>query len=81
LAALLKKANIAADSKPQLVPYPPAQNTFERWFTDEKLMSAALGGLIQFEKPAYADEIRRALRPALRQGGMLRWMPYSIEVK
>jgi hypothetical protein len=53
----------------------------ERWFSDEKLLSAAMGGIIGFEKPAYADEIRRALRPALRQGGMLRWMPYSIDVK
>ena len=81
MAALLKKANIKADAKLQLVPYPPAQNTLERWFSDEKLLSAAMGGIIGFEKPAYADEIRRALRPALRQGGMLRWMPYSIDVK
>ena len=36
-----KKAKIAPDSKLQLVPYPPAQNTFERWFSDEKLLSAA----------------------------------------
>jgi protease-4 len=81
MAALLKKANIKADAKLQLVPYPPAQNTLERWFSDEKLLSAAMGGIIGFEKPAYADEIRRALRPALRQGGLLRWMPYSIDVK
>jgi len=81
MAALLKKAKIAPDAKLQLVPYPPAQNTFERWFSDEKLISAAIGGIMGFEKPAYADEIRRALRPALRQGGMLRWMPYSIDVK
>ena len=81
MAALLKKAKIAPDAKLQLVPYPPAQNTLERWFSDEKLLSAAMGGIMGFEKPAYADEIRRALRPALRQGGMLRWMPYSIDVK
>lgn len=81
LAALLKKAKIEPDAKIQLVPYPPAQNTFERWFSDERLISAAMGGILGFEKPAYADEVRRALRPALRQGGMLRWMPYSIDIK
>jgi hypothetical protein len=27
------------------------------------------------------ETLRRALRPALATGGMLRWMPYEIEVK
>ena len=81
MAELLKKAKIGTDSKYQIVPYPPAQNTLERWFSDEKLVSAAMGGLFRIEKPAFADEMRRALRPALRQGGMLRWMPYAIDVR
>lgn len=85
MAQLRKKGKFAADAKLQLVPYPPTQNTFEKWFTEEKLMSAAFeasfGGVLNIGKPAFADEIRRALRPALRQGGMLRWMPYTIDVK
>jgi protease-4 len=81
LAELRKRAKIAPDAKIDLVPYPAPENAIEKWFRDEKTMSAALGGLIQFEKPALVDEIQRALRPALRQGGMLRWMPYTIEVK
>ncbi len=80
LAALLKKAKIAPDAKVQLIPYPPTQNTFEKWFTDEKLLGAAMGGIFSLEKPAYVDEIRRALRPAMRQGGMMRWMPYKIDI-
>ena len=80
LAALLKKAKFAPDAKVQLIPYPPTQNTFEKWFTDEKLLGAAMGGIFSFEKPAYVDEIRRALRPAMRQGGMMRWMPYKIDI-
>jgi len=81
LAALLKKAGLPADSKAELVPYPPTQNTFERWFTDEKTVSAALGSVFHIERSALLDDIRRAARPALRQGGMLRWMPYTVEIK
>lgn len=81
LTELRKRAKIPADARIDLVPYPAPQNAIEKWFRDEKAMSAALGGLIQFEKPALVNEVQRALRPALRQGGMLRWMPYTIEVK
>jgi len=85
MAQLRKKSKFAADAKLQLVPYPPTQSTFEKWFSDEKLTSAAFdsafGAVFKIEKPPFADELRRALRPALRQGGMLRWMPYSIDVK
>lgn len=81
LAELMKKANLGKDAKPRLVPYPPAKNTIEKWFGDEKVMSKVIGSMIGFEQPALANDIKRALRPALRQGGMMRWMPYSIEVK
>ncbi|MBM3759100.1 MAG: signal peptide peptidase SppA [Acidobacteria bacterium] len=81
LAKLMKKANLGKDAKPRMVPYPPAKNTIEKWFGDEKVMSKVIGGMIGFEQPALATDIKRALRPALRQGGMMRWMPYSIEVK
>ncbi len=81
VAELMKRAKIAPDSKPRLVPYPPLQNRLERWFSEEKAVSAILGRLAPIEKPTFADELRRAARPALRQGGMLRWMPYSIEVR
>jgi protease-4 len=78
---LLKRAKMAPDSKVRLVPYPPTQNSLEKWFTEEKVASGALAGVLGIEKPAFADELRRAMRPALRQGGMMRWMPYTIEVK
>lgn len=81
LAELMKRAKIGADSKMPLVPYPPTQNTLEKWFGDDKVVSATLGRLVKFDKPAYVDEIRKALRPALVQGGMLRWMPYTVDVK
>lgn len=85
MAHLRTKGKFAADARMQLVPYPPTQNTLEKWFSEEKLVSAAFeasfGAVLRIDKPAFADEIRRALRPALRQGGMLRWMPYTIDVK
>ncbi|MEO5950979.1 MAG: signal peptide peptidase SppA, partial [Chloroflexia bacterium] len=81
LAELVKKANLPADARPELVPYPPAQNTLEKWFTEEKAVNAALSRVFRIEKSALLEDIRLAVRPALRQGGMLRWMPYSLEVK
>ncbi|WP_031497066.1 signal peptide peptidase SppA [Bryobacter aggregatus] len=85
LAALYKKGNLTNTSQLRLVPYPPTQNALEKWFSEDKLVStafqSAFGGAFKLETPAYVDELRKGLRPALRQGGMLRWMPYTIDVK
>jgi protease-4 len=81
MVELLKRAKMAPDTKFRLVPYPPTQNSLEKWFTDEKLAASAMAGVLGIEKPAFANQLRHAMSPILRQGGMLRWMPYTIEIK
>jgi protease IV len=84
--ALRKKANFAADAKILLLPYPPPDGGFSKLFEDRDSMS--LLSRLAVEK-AFATpqsltlerQIRKALRPALVQGGMLRWMPYEIDVR
>ncbi len=85
LKELLKRANLPADAKPQLIPYPPTENALNKFFNDREMMVRAMGGVFGIERPALADPLLRTLKPALRpallQGGMLRWMPYQIDVR
>ncbi len=81
LSGLKEKAKIPASERTTLIPYPPVESAFDKWFRDDRSISAALTAYFPVATPAYVDEIRRALRPALQQGGMLRWMPYTLEIK
>jgi protease-4 len=81
MAELKKRAKLSSDVR--LVPYPPISNALTRWLeggsAGQEVMLRALG----IEETARMRELRalrRAIRPALRQGGMLRWMPYAIDV-
>lgn len=84
--ALRKKANFAAGSKVYLLPYPPPDSGFSKFFEDRDAMSLLSRAAIQYalgtqQNPTLERQIRKSLRPALIQGGMLRWMPYEITVK
>jgi protease-4 len=81
LQELVKRAKLPAGAKPQLVPYPPQENALKKLFSDEDVLTAALGKLVPFEHPAIVRTLKPALRPALLQSGMMRWMPYQIDVR
>jgi protease-4 len=85
LKELLKRVKLPGKEQPLLVPYPPMENALSKLFSDKELMLGAIGSFAPFARPALADPVLRnlkpALRPALLQGGMLRWMPYEIDVR
>ena len=67
-----QKAGIRADEKVRLEPYPPKRNWFEQYLmsTSETVVDAKLKEL--FGNLSYK---------LWMQGGILRLMPYTIEVK
>ncbi|MFN8941133.1 MAG: signal peptide peptidase SppA [Acidobacteriota bacterium] len=85
LQELIKRAKLPAEAKPELIPYPPLENAISKLFTDEEHLLSSLGPTLGLAQPPWANPIARnlkpALRPALLRGGMLRWMPYQIDVR
>lgn len=86
VAELRKKMNMKPEDRVRLYPYPAPESAWRKWFGDTDLGVQARARLAESllgdaGSVARVKEIRRALRPALVQGGMLRWMPYAIEVK
>lgn len=81
LASVLATGKFGDSSKTRLVPYPPVQSSLEKWLTDETLVQSAIESAFRSQKTDMLENLKRAVRPALREGGMLRWMPYAIDVR
>ncbi len=83
---LRKKMKLGDQEELRLYPYPAPDNAWRKWFSEgevgaqsrQQLIQSAIVGQDSIEK---LNAVRRALKPALTQGGMLRWMPFAIEVK
>jgi protease IV len=83
---LRKKMNLKPEDRVRLTPYPAPDSAWRKWLGDADLGAQARARLAESllgdaGSVARVEAVRRALRPALVQGGMLRWMPYAIEVK
>lgn len=86
LTELRKKLNWKPEDRMRLYPYPSPDSAWRKWLSDTDLSVQARARLAETllgdaGQVARLDAVRRALRPALVQGGMLRWMPYAIEIK
>lgn len=86
LTELRKKLNWKPEDRMRLYPYPSPDSAWRKWLSDTDLSVQARARLAETllgdaGQVARLDSVRRALRPALVQGGMLRWMPYAIEIK
>jgi protease IV len=84
---LKKKAKLGSGAT--LAPYPAVSGALAKFFTEGTVTEAAwadagfsrLLGLGDAARLKEVRAMRKALRPALLRGGMMRWMPYAIEVK
>jgi hypothetical protein len=81
LKALREKAKLGPDDRVALVPYPAVEGALDRWFREEISVSALVKLLLQETGAAPLDQVRQSVRPAWLRGGLLRAMPYTIEVK
>lgn len=76
LALVKDKAKIARDERVRLIPYPPKKSIFERIFAHnvETMMESRVEAKMQQLLPKFDLRL-------WSQGGMMKAMPYTIEVK
>lgn len=84
--ALRKKMRVDAATKMYLHPYPSPDSAWRKWFSEGDLNAASPDALLRRAFPMSYEQkqletLRKALRPALVEGGMMRRMLYTIEVK
>jgi protease IV len=70
---LRQKAGIAANDKVRLVAYPPRRNIFDEFFSRQAAASMPESKLLSL--------VRRFSTRTWREGGILKLMPYTIEIK
>jgi protease IV len=70
---LRQKAGIAANDKVRLVAYPPRRNIFDEFFSRQASASMPESKLLSL--------FRRFSTRTWREGGILKMMPYTIEIK
>jgi protease-4 len=84
MSALRKKMKLEDTARLRLHPYPAPDSAWRKWFgeSDFGAMSpdAMLTRLFPGAEQRQVQTLRQALRPLLIEGGVLRRMPYTIEV-
>lgn len=81
LKALREKAKFGPEERVALVPYPAVESALDKWFREETSVSALVKLLLPEASATQWEQVRRSVRPAWLRGGMLRAMPYTLEVK